>query len=251
MAFPLPSTNSIFIICIIVFCFSASTLSQQPYIGQDNTDCDNNHKESSALGYFCNGLNRSCQAYLTFRSTPPYNSVVAISYLLYADPFGRTINQTKFYVVQPVDIYWTLANNTFQGLTTCQALINQTGNPPALDLETCQKITVPLRCACPTKNQIDVGVNYLMSYFTDVDDDYYTISQEYGVDSQLLLQANRLSYLDNTIYPDTTILVPLKSPPSNSQTIEPPPSSLPPPLQPPTSSPSSSSLKENLALCPA
>ncbi|GMN29726.1 hypothetical protein TIFTF001_002532 [Ficus carica] len=266
MAFPLPSTKIIFIILTIIICFTSSTFSQQPYIREDNTDCDSRPKESSALGFFCNGLNTSCQAYLTFRSRPPYNTVVAISDLLAADPSeiseinsvsknstfeannlvfvpvncscsGEFYQTNASYIAKADDNYFDLANNTFQGLTTCQALANQTGNPPILEIETGQTIRVPLRCACPTKNQTDVGVNYLMSYLTDYDDDDYKISVEFGVDNQLLLKANRLSDLDNTIYPDTTILVPLKTPPSNSQSIEP----LPSPLLPPTSSPPSSS----------
>lgn len=251
----------------ITFCLFSSTFAQQPYIREDNTDCESKHNESSALGYFCNGVNRSCQAYLTFRSTPPYNTVIAISHLLSADPFevskinsvsknstfktndlvfvpvncscsGEFYQRNASYIIKPDDTYFALANNTFQGLTTCQAFANQTGNPPPLELETGQRIVVPLRCACPTKNQTDVGVNYLMSYLTDVDDDDSKISEAFSVDNQLLLKTNLLSDLDNTIYPSTTILVPLETPPSNSQTITPP---LPPP--PPAPLPPSSSSK--------
>ncbi|WP_368854962.1 hypothetical protein, partial [Proteus mirabilis] len=71
------------------------------------------------------------------------------------------------------------------------------------------------------------------------------MSQEFGVDNELLLKANRLSDLDNTIYPDTTILVPLKTPPPNSPATAPsvPPSPLPSPPPPATLPPSSSSSK--------
>ncbi|GMN24203.1 hypothetical protein TIFTF001_045842 [Ficus carica] len=71
---------------VFVFCFFASTIAQQPCVRETTTDCPNKHNESSALGYFCNGVNRSCRTYLTFRAIPPYNNITAISNLLAANP---------------------------------------------------------------------------------------------------------------------------------------------------------------------
>lgn len=125
-----------------------------------------------------------------------------------------------------------------------QAIANKTGNPPILNLQAGDEVKIPLRCACPTKNQTDIGIKYLFSYITDEDDDDSKISEQFGVDNALFLKSNRLSDLDNTIYPDTTVLVPLRSwPPNASQPLE--PSISPPPLPPSTiqSPPPSSSSK--------
>nr|ASM47216.1 lysm-containing receptor kinase 17 [Parasponia rigida] len=254
-------------IFFFIICCSSSTFAQQPYVGEAPTDCYNQHNKSSALGYFCNGVNRSCHTFLTFRAVPPYTTVAAISKLLAADPSQiseANLKRTTFgvnklvivpitcscsgqgyyqsnasYVIKADDTYLAIANNTFQGLTTCQALSNQSGNPDPMELETKEKITIPLRCACPTKNQSDLGVNYLMSYLTDYDDDDSTISEDFGVDNGLLLRANQLTETENTIYPSTTILVPLQSPPTNFSTIlRPPPS---PPAPPRSSTPAFSS----------
>ncbi|KAF2295098.1 hypothetical protein GH714_031493 [Hevea brasiliensis] len=76
------SVISIFILAILGFWTLIHA--QQPYEGKATTNCSNT--DNSVLGYSCSGLNRSCQAYLTFRSQPPYNSVASISTLLSSDP---------------------------------------------------------------------------------------------------------------------------------------------------------------------
>ncbi|MFS7940752.1 putative non-specific serine/threonine protein kinase [Helianthus anomalus] len=37
------------------------------------------------MQYACNGVNRTCQAYITFRSKPPYNTIASIDSLLNAN----------------------------------------------------------------------------------------------------------------------------------------------------------------------
>lgn len=66
---------------ILLLCFLPSILSQQPYIRQGITDCNNRDSSNTVLGYTCNGLRRTCETYLTFRAQPPYNSVPSISTL--------------------------------------------------------------------------------------------------------------------------------------------------------------------------
>uniref|UniRef100_A0A2N9EFD1 Protein kinase domain-containing protein n=1 Tax=Fagus sylvatica TaxID=28930 RepID=A0A2N9EFD1_FAGSY len=219
---------------------------------------------NSVLGYLCNGQNKSCQAYLTFRSEPPYNSVSAISTLLASDPSqlsqinkvsetatfptnqlvlvpvncscsGEYYQTNTTYVVQKGDTYLTIANNTYQALSTCQALQNQS-NIPANSLDIGTRLTVPLRCACPTKNQSDVGIRYLLSYLVSEGDDVTSISGRFDVTTKSTLEANGLSEQNSLINFFTTLLIPLQNPPSIPQTIAPPP----PPPPPPTSNKSSS-----------
>ncbi|KAL5557219.1 hypothetical protein UlMin_039455 [Ulmus minor] len=245
------------------FCCCSSSVAQQPYIGQAITDCGNDHNSSSGLGYSCNGVNRSCQTYLTFRSEPPYNTVSAISSLLAADPSQiseiNSVSETEIldtnklvivpincscsgeyyqanttYAVKHKDILLFIANNTFQGLSTCQAIRNQNSNLNGKLLLSGTRISVPLRCACPTKNQSDSDVNYLMSYLLAKGEFVFSLSQRFGVDVNSILEANDLSQ-QSTVYPYTTLLVPLENSPTSSQTIAPPP----PPSSPPSSNKSS------------
>ncbi|THG08561.1 hypothetical protein TEA_015921 [Camellia sinensis var. sinensis] len=240
----------------------------QPYIRKATTLCGSTENSTSVFGYTCNGLNRTCQAYLTFRSQFPYNTVSSISHLLGSDPSqlshlnsvsanatfetdkavlipvncscsGQYYQANTSYVIEHKDTFFLIANNTFQGLSTCQALQAQNSNRTTRNLYSGTRITVPLRCACPTKDQIDVGVNYLLSYLVATTQYVSLISSMFGVDTGRTLEANQLSEQDPTIYPFTTLLVPLENPPSSSQTIAPPPPLPPPSPPPPPSLPSS------------
>ncbi|RVW73276.1 LysM domain receptor-like kinase 4 [Vitis vinifera] len=255
---------SVFTLSLISF--SSSILAQQSYVGKGTTDCDNNNL-TSVLGYACNGVNISCQAFLIFRSEPPYNDVSSISDLLGSDPSqlaqinsvdetatfetkkevivpvncscsGEFSQANTSYVVQHGDTYLLIANNTFEGLSTCQALRSQRTSLTT-NIYTGTKLTVPLRCACPTKNQSDVGVKYLMSYLVASGDYVSSISVRFGVDTGMTLEANELSEQNPNIYPFTTLLIPLQNLPSSSQTIVPPPP--PPPSPPPPTAVSSPS----------
>ncbi|XP_077233579.1 lysM domain receptor-like kinase 4 [Tasmannia lanceolata] len=258
-------SQSLIFFYILCFISSPFVLAQQPYVGNLITQCARTDNSSSILGYTCNGQNQSCQAFLIFRSITPYNSVASISALLDSDPSqlsqanSVSINETfganqqvivpvicscsgeyyqanSSYTIESGDNYFIVANNTYQGLSTCQALQNQ-NNYSATTLDVGVNITVPLRCACPTGNQSRDGVNYLESYLVGEGDDLPTISQRFGVDVQKLLLANGLSGVNSVIYPFTTLLIPLQNQPTINQTITPPPPP-PPPSQPPPSPPS-------------
>lgn len=242
---------------ILLFSSCSLTLAQQPFVGNVATDCANYRDNStSAPGFFCNGVKKSCQAYLTFRSQPPYNTVDAISVLLAANASqlsqinsvsdteiletnklvlvpvdcscsGEYYQTNTTYLVQNGDVYLSIANNTFQSLSTCQALQNQ-NIYSANSLPVGAEITVPLRCACPTKNQTGLGVNYLLTYLVSEGESVSSISERFNVSTNKTLEANKLSNPFINFF--TTLLVPLQDPPSSSQTIAPPP---PPPASPP------------------
>ncbi|OIW15112.1 hypothetical protein TanjilG_08599 [Lupinus angustifolius] len=241
-------------------------LGQQPYIGVATSACSETGNFNSILGYTCYEVSPSCQAYLTFRTQPLYNSVSSISKLLGSDPSKiseansvseeATFETNKLvivpincscagdqyyqfntsFIVQQDDNYFVIANNTFEGLSTCQALQDQ-NRIPDVDLDVGTKLVVPLRCACPSKNQTEEGVRYLISYLVKPDDDVSQVSERFGVTIETILEANSLSLQQPTINPFTTLLVPLQDKPSSSQTVEPP--LPPPPPPPPPASPSS------------
>ncbi|KAK8693085.1 hypothetical protein V6N13_070682 [Hibiscus sabdariffa] len=245
---------------------------QQPYVGRRTTDCNNPDTSGSVLGYTCNGVNRSCQSYLVFRPQPLFNNVTSISNLLSSDPsqiaeinqvsetatFGSNelvivpvncscsgdhYQRNTSYTVQSGDGYLWIANNTFEALSTCQAIQNQQPGILSQNLQPGMRITVPLRCACPTRNQTDAGINYLLSYLVAEGDTVDSISGLFGVDPQRTFEANQLSA--DVINFFTTLLVPLRNPPSRvtlpPPPPPPPPSAIPPPNSPPSGSSSSSS----------
>ncbi|XP_058743207.1 protein LYK5-like [Vicia villosa] len=262
-------TRSTLLTLIILTTFISNTLSQQEYVGLKQPDCD--HIYNSTLGNICNSVN-SCQSYLTFNSNPSYNTSTSISNLLNASsslvsqsnnistlqiiPSNTIITvpvtcscsgNNKYYQHNATytlntlgETYFSVANYTYQTLTSCQALIAQ--NPYGIrNLTVGLNITVPLRCACPTKKQTDQGFKYLLTYLISDGDTVSSIADIFGVDQQSILDANELSST-STIYAFSPLSVPLKTePPKKITRAASPPESPPPP--PPVDSGSSSSKK--------
>ncbi|XP_022843365.1 lysM domain receptor-like kinase 4 [Olea europaea var. sylvestris] len=228
--------------------FLSSSLAQQNYSENLALQCNNTDSTgpSSAFLYTCNGAKSSCKAFLLFRTRPPYVSVSSISNLTSSDPLefallnnisnsdtlppdqdvvvpitcscsGQYYQANTSYVSQVVDdTYFTIANNTYQGLTTCNALMreNQIGE---LDLYPGLKLQVPLRCACPTNEQIVNGTKFLLTYLVTWKDKVPAISRRFNVSNGSLVEANGFSDKNSCIYPFTTILIPLPTEPLNSQ----------------------------------
>ncbi|KAK3156246.1 hypothetical protein QOZ80_2AG0104730 [Eleusine coracana subsp. coracana] len=221
---------------------------------------------SSVLGYVCNATRSAppppCDAYLIYRSAPPYSSAVTVSYLLNATPSavaaatgattvsplatsslvlapvpcactpGGLYQHNASYTIQgPAETYFIIANITYQGLTTCQALIAQNPTLDSRHLGPGDNLTVPVRCACPSRAQAARGVKHLVSYLVMWGDNPSAIAARFRVATQDVLDANGLASGD-IIYPFTTILVPMKTPPTPDMLVAspapPPPAPAPP-----------------------
>ncbi|KAK8593913.1 hypothetical protein V6N13_042536 [Hibiscus sabdariffa] len=240
------------------------TQAQQGYVNNQQLACEDASKDNNITrGFSCNGEQRSCQSYITFRSEPPfYNTAISIAYLLGADATQiSSLNNLsadvssitpKSMVVVPVncscfstanasyyqhnssytiqfdsETYFSISNDTYQGLTTCQAMEAQ--NPIGFrDLEVRQKLVVPIRCACPTANQTRAGAKYLLSYLVTWGDSISSIAQTFGAEEKSILEANELSETD-LIFPFTPILVPLSKEPSRIELPQNSPPAAPPP----------------------
>ncbi|KAJ1410295.1 hypothetical protein SESBI_22029 [Sesbania bispinosa] len=129
------------------------TISQQDYLDNKQLDCYD--PSNSTFGNVCNNIS-SCQSYLTFKSSSPqYNTPASIAYLLNSTtPIIAKANNISDVDIIPTDTmitvpvnctcsghyyqynasytlktedenYFTLANNTYEALTTCQALASQ------------------------------------------------------------------------------------------------------------------------------
>ncbi|CAN1224861.1 LysM domain receptor-like kinase 4 [Linum grandiflorum] len=247
---------------LFLFCFSF-VQAQQPYIGQGTNKCSTT--SNSALGYSCNGINNTCQSYLTFRAQPPYTTVTSISTLLGSNPSqlaainsvpqtatfptnqlvlvpvtcscsGPYYQTNTSFVVRTGDNFFFIANQTLQGLSTCQAIRNA-NRRSTTNIFPGQTLNVPLRCACPTRNQTDQGISYLLSYLVTWGDFVSSASVRFGGDTGWSLEANGLTEKSATIFPFTTLLVPLQKPPSSNHTITQPPPPPPAKSQPLPTSP--------------
>lgn len=234
---------------------------QQAYVDNHQLDCNNNYTATN--GFLCNGPRSSCTAYLTYRALAPYNTPLNISFLLGANSTSVQSTQNAAlssstvstlpvndFVLVPVhclctkgkvsyyqhnvtytlrsgETYFSVANNTFQGLATCQALRaeNRYGDR---DLNAGIDIMVPIMCACPSRNQTGDGVRVLVSYLVTWGDSVASIAEMFGVDEASVLEANELQ-ANSVIYPFTPILVPVKNTSVKISVPTPPPPPPPPP----------------------
>ncbi|KAL5071981.1 hypothetical protein RYX36_022868 [Vicia faba] len=229
---------------------SSKTKAQQNYSGNSIFTCKNSDATgpSPTFLYTCNGFNKSCMAFLTFRSKSPYNSVNAISNLTSSSPKelarinGATLltvfppgkevivpvncscltndyyqAETK-YILGQNPTYFVVANDTFQGLTTCDSLMR--ANPYGeFDLLPRMELQVPLRCACPTYHQKINGTKYLLTYSVTWGDNISNIATRFNVTEGSLVDANGFSTQAQVLYPFTTVLIPFPSEPASSTTI--------------------------------
>lgn len=236
--------------------------SQQTYSGNSVLECNGEDKTgppSPDFLYTCNGRKNQCRAFLIFKSSPPFNSVPTISTLLSSDEVSLarinnvtrlTVFPTNKEVIVPVscscsgqyyhartrfrvpsghDTFFTIANDTFQGLASCDSLKSVNLNTEDDELK------VPLRCACPTRNQTGSGTRFLLTYLVSWEDTIRNIGRRFNVTEKSILDANGLVSNPNpTIFPFTTILIPLRTKPSSSQTRIQYPR---PTVSPPTTSP--------------
>jgi len=257
----------------VLLVFSHAQVQPSYEANNPQLDCANNG--STTLGYACDEAQRSCSTYLTFRSQTNYGTPSQIASLLNSNPssisqlnsipdnnssipiddlvtipttcscVGNYYQHNASYIIQRTgETYFTMANDTYQGLSTCQALIAQNPNHAPDGLVAGMKVQVPLRCACPTTDQITkLGVKYLLTYFVTWGDEIRGIAQKLNSNYQSVLNANGLSS-DEVIYPFTTLLIPINTEPTKAQVQSlqaPPGSPLPPPsLLPPPTPPASS-----------
>ena len=220
--------------------FHHSSYSQQAYISNQTLfNCTNN--AAITKGYLCDiGDIKSCMSFVSFRSQTPYDTAITIGSLLGSEaseiaslnripsltdkiptsklvmvPITCTCSGNIFqhftpFTVKKSDTYFRTANETYQGLTTCQALIGQNYYAPE-DIPVGSELMVPVRCACPTLNQTASGVTSLLTYTIGKDDirGVTSIGERFGVDGQSILEANMLS-INESLYLFTPILVPLR-----------------------------------------
>ncbi|CAL2269723.1 unnamed protein product [Prunus armeniaca] len=222
-------------LCLSLFYQPART--QQAYVnGSTLWNCSGN--PATSKGYLCDASVKSCEAFVTFRSRAPHDTAISIAYLLGSESSkiasinkvsasdkipsnklivvpvscscsGNIFQHYSPYTVIKNDTYFKTANDTYQGLTTCQAMIGQNYYDPE-NIPVGAVLTVPVRCACPSENQTADGITSLLTYIVAKNDTIASIGGMFGVNTQSITVANMLSQ-DIIIDLNTPVLVPLKS----------------------------------------
>ena len=224
------------VLLLVVLLKQHPSKAQQPYVNDKQFNCGQDLNITN--GFKCNGAETSCQSYLTFRSTTSYYSAASIGSLLSVDASviaeinnitkfqpiptnpqiiipvncscsGQYYQQNSYYTVQSAsETYLIIANNTYQGLTTCQAMMRSNTDKT---LRMGVNVNVPLRCACPTLSQTASGFKYLLTYVVIPLENISEIADRFGADRQSVLDANEMS--EDSLSAFTTVLIPLKSSP--------------------------------------
>lgn len=138
---------------------------------------------------------------------------------------------TKFsYTVLENTTFANVACQVFEGLVKSVTLVEENLSKKTVisgdkeDLRAGTEIVVPLKCACPDM-PFSPGLKYVVTYPIVSGDDAGLLSKKFRIPVQEIWKFNHLSFKD-TIYPNTTILLPLRDEPSINFTAS---NSQPPP----------------------
>ncbi|XVE79025.1 hypothetical protein DITRI_Ditri14bG0024700 [Diplodiscus trichospermus] len=237
MAMAIVSLSHFLYTLLLLSQFHRPSQGQQRYINTSEHVCGND-SIFIPKGYICNGIQTSCMSFLTFRSRLPHDSPESIASLLNSsasniasindvsitDRFsperivivpitcsclGSSYQSSAPYRIEKGDTYFRLANYTYQGLSTCQALEGQ-NYYAAVNLEVGSLLTIPLLCACPSQIQTANLVDFLLTYTLARGDSISSIGELFGVDAKAIQAANNLT-ADDLIFPFTPLLIPMKS----------------------------------------
>lgn len=229
----------IFLVCVSI----QSTRGEQYY---DADVCTTNVALPGSR-YICSSFQEKCDTFLVYRANEEFQTIANISILFNKNPkelltgynnitSAFQILETGREVLVPIkcscsgEYYYeadfsyifpgrmmTMKNvscNVYEGLVKSVTLINE--NPSATNTTSIQVgsiLRVPLKCACPDNNiSSNMGVRYLVTYPFLEDDDTYKVATKFSIPVTDIWKANHMD-ANPTVYPTTTILVPLKAEP--------------------------------------
>ena len=222
-------------------------------------------------GYACTGKTNNCTTYAIYRTQSSQETFATVGNLFnltaaqVAKDSGKNLTsaalaaKTALYIklscgctngtyrgnvthkVVSLDTYAAIANNTYEGLTTYQAMeaANPAYSPTALQAG--QMLYVPVRCACPSASQTANGTKLLLTYVIFPQETLGIMSGYFGNSLADLEAANNVT-ATTVLQAFSTFLIPLKALKALSAIsfVYPTPTS-PSPASPPTSSNNNSS----------
>ncbi|XP_065865574.1 lysM domain receptor-like kinase 4 [Euphorbia lathyris] len=214
-------------IILMLTCFNLTRSDPQFY---DSSDCSS---DSSYPGsrYTCKSHHKSCSTFLVYKANQNFNSISTISRLFQSDfhellrlnnlspssdilVSGREVlvpvicscihnffQANLSYIVPENTTLSDIACDVFEALVKFSTLLASQGNGTEIHL--------PLKCACPDTND---EVMYLITYPLVEGDGFNLLSKKFGVSPMDIWTANHFDPFP-TVYPNTTILIPLKNRP--------------------------------------
>ncbi|KAJ9178098.1 hypothetical protein P3X46_010010 [Hevea brasiliensis] len=206
----------------------------------DSSDCS---ADTSYPGsrYICNSSQKPCSTFLVYRANQHFKTISNISHLLKVNvrvlldlnsPSSASgILEPGREVLVPVtcsciddffqvDFSYGVPENTtlsevacalFEGLVKSHTLVEENMSKEN-DVKVGSELHVPLKCACPNNFSSSNGIMYLVTYPLIEGDTLSILSQKFGISPADLWAVNHFEPWP-TVYPETTILLPLKKRP--------------------------------------
>ncbi|XP_050368646.1 lysM domain receptor-like kinase 4 [Argentina anserina] len=190
--------------------------------------------------YTCNMFQNSCRTYVVYRANQQFQTIADISSLFHMDydamlrlnnltshsvvlrsgrevliPIncscsGQYFEASFSYLVSKIMSYSEIACGVFEGLLKSSTLAEEN---LAQAINMGDELRVPLKCACPDNSTSVKGVEYLVTYPFIEGDGPILLSKRFGISPEDLSFVNNLEPPNPTVFPNTTILVPLRKPP--------------------------------------
>ncbi|MCO5605857.1 hypothetical protein L7F22_060041 [Adiantum nelumboides] len=225
---------------------------QQSYPSTEHTmDCTHYHEDNA--GYLCEPTSPICETLAYYHvQSGPFSSLNTIATKLFnttpsaiADASGLSSSydlnldhddgiyipitcrcngnftfENTVYAVRPGDTFFQIANVTYEGLTTCQAMQDANPNVSVTELTVGQELVIPLRCACPSQEQTNRGIKLLATYPAErFGEQISSVTSKFNIEQQEFLAANNIINTSRTLYPSITVLIPFREKPKRSPEI--------------------------------
>ncbi|PWA74072.1 Peptidoglycan-binding lysin domain-containing protein [Artemisia annua] len=224
-----------------VLFFLCSIYSSNGQAFYDPTSCSED-VDSTATRYSCTNTtlpNVSCQTFLVYRANSQFPTISVISTLF--DLFPHTllelnqINSPSETLLADREVFvpvscscsddffltrfnYTVSENTtfsgtacgvYEGLVKKITLVEENRHQNQNEvIKVGSVLNVPLKCSCPNNSDY----KYLVTYPLVSGDSVMKVSRKFNISEDDILKVNSLRS-DTTVYPETTILVPLQSEP--------------------------------------
>lgn len=150
--------------------------------------------------------------------------LVAGQLLLVPVTCGCTGNQSFANITYPIksgDSYYVVSINTFENLTKWQVVedMNPALTPSLLQIGV--KVIFPLFCKCPSNMYSDYGIQYLITYVWQPDDDIFRVSAKFNVTALDISGANNQRNFSDGSAVGHPVLIPMTKLPALSQPLPP------------------------------
>ncbi|KAL2492499.1 LysM domain receptor-like kinase 4 [Abeliophyllum distichum] len=224
-------------LCILILLIKP-TFPQQHY---DHSNCTSEIQYPGS-NYLCNAKKSSCETFIVYRAQNGYQTLSSIASLFNTNTshllLYNNMSQTDLNNIQPgreiimpvtcscadrfTEAFFlynasmpeslsAIACEVFEGLVKAQSLIDNNQEFQG-DRQNLSLIEVPVKCACPDTSDARNGTNFLVTYPVISTDSIDLIARKFGVPQEIISDANRLEHFD-TIFPQTTLLIPTKDVP--------------------------------------